>query len=140
MGRAVGRTLTIPSTSGGIHEGVEAVDRWCQANGVPDPHRRRMLTALDEILSNVVRHGYQDRPGTIDVALAGEPGIVLVDVADDGPAFDPLAAPAPDTSAPLDERKVGGLGIALVRALADDVRYERRAGRNHLSMTWRTDS
>lgn len=140
MGRTVGRTLKIPSTLDGIREAVDAVDRWCEAAGIPASHRRRMLTAVDEVLSNVVRHGYQDQSGTIDVALAGEPGIVLVDVADDGPAFDPLAAPAPDTSAPLDERRVGGLGIALVRALADDVRYERRAGRNHLSMTWRTGS
>jgi serine/threonine-protein kinase RsbW len=137
MGRTVGRTVNIPSSLDGIRQAVDAVDRWCEATGVPAPHRRRVLTALDEVLSNVVRHGYGDRPGAIDVAFAREAEIVLVDVADAGPPFDPLAAPAPDTSAPLDDRRVGGLGIALVRALADDVRYDRRDGRNYLSMIWR---
>ena len=88
-------------------------------------------------MSNVVRHGDGDRPATIDVAFGGDGAIVLVSVADSGPPFDPLSLPPPDTSAPLDARKAGGLGIALVRALADEVRYERRDGRNHLSMTWR---
>jgi anti-sigma regulatory factor (Ser/Thr protein kinase) len=119
---------------------MDAVEHWCQEAGIPAPVRRRLLTALDEVLSNVVRHGDRGAPGTIGVALAAEAGIVLVGVTDDGPAFDPLAMPAPDTSAPLEARKVGGLGIALVRALADDVRYERRGGQNHLSMIWRIGS
>jgi serine/threonine-protein kinase RsbW len=133
-------TLTVPATPAGIRTAVDGADRWCQTAGVPDPCRRRVLTALDEVLSNVVRHAYRERPGTIDVALAREAGIVLLDVVDAGPPFDPLSLPPPDTSAPLEERKVGGLGIALVRALADDVRYERRDDRNHFSMTWRIDS
>ena len=53
---------------------------------------------------------------------------------DDGPAFDPLAAQAPDTTLGLDERPVGGLGLMLVRRLMDDVAYERRDGRNHLRL------
>jgi len=130
-------TLTVPSTLDGVREAVDAADGWCARGGVPDAIRRRVLTALDEVVSNVVRHGHSDRPGTIDVAFGGDGTIVLVGVADSGPPFDPLSMPPPDTSAPLDARKAGGLGIALVRALADDVRYERRDGRNRLSMSWR---
>ena len=133
-------TLTIPATLDGVRAAVDAADRWCPAAGVPEPVRRRVLTALDEIVSNVVRHAYGDDPGSIDVAFAREGAVVLVSVADAGPAFDPLSMPAPDTSAPLDDRKPGGLGIALVRALADDVRYDRQDGRNQVSMSWRITS
>ena len=130
-------TLTLPSTLDGVRAAVDAADRWCVRGGVPDAIRRRVLTAVDEIVSNVVRHGDRDGGGTIDVKFGSDEAMVLISVADSGPAFDPLSMPPPDTSAPLDARKAGGLGIALVRALADDVRYERRDGRNHLSMTWR---
>ena len=55
-------------------------------------------------------------------------------VSDDGPEFDPLAAAEPDTALGVEERPVGGLGIALVRRLMDAVEYERRGGRNRLLM------
>ncbi len=99
--------------------------------------RRRILTALDEVLSNVIRHGREDGPGTIVITASPGPDRVDVDVADGNPPFNPLSLPAPDTSSALDERRPGGLGIMLVRALSDDVRYERRDGRNHVTMTWR---
>ncbi len=53
-------------------------------------------------------------------------------VVDDGPEFDPLSAAQPDTTLGVENRPVGGLGIALVRRLMDEVAYERRDGRNRL--------
>jgi serine/threonine-protein kinase RsbW len=53
-------------------------------------------------------------------------------VADDGPEFDPLSAAEPDTTLGVEDRPIGGLGIALVRRLMDEVAYERRDGRNRL--------
>jgi anti-sigma regulatory factor (Ser/Thr protein kinase) len=105
--------------------------------GVPVSVSRRVLTALDEVVSNVVRHAYGGAAGSFQVAAALDPGTLVVEVTDGAPPFDPLDRPAPDTSAPLESRQVGGLGIALVRALADDVRYERREGENRLTMVWR---
>jgi serine/threonine-protein kinase RsbW len=58
-------------------------------------------------------------------------------VEDDGPAFDPLLLPAPDVAASLEERKVGGLGVFLVRQMMDAVSYQRVAARNQLRMTKR---
>ena len=55
-------------------------------------------------------------------------------MADDGPGFDPLSAPEPDTSLGIEERPIGGLGIALVRRLMDHVEYERRDGKNRLRL------
>jgi serine/threonine-protein kinase RsbW len=55
-----------------------------------------------------------------------------VTIEDDGVAFDPLARAAPDVTADLDEREIGGLGIHLVRTLMDGMTYERRGERNVL--------
>ena len=59
------------------------------------------------------------------------------EVVDTAAPFDPLAAPPPDTASALDVRRPGGLGVALVRSLMDQVRYESRGDGNHLILTWR---
>lgn len=130
-------TLTVPGTKWGVRQTVDALEAWSDREQLPDAARRRLLTAFDEILSNVVRHGLRDRPGLIEVTISRDGGLVRAEVTDDAGPFDPLLAPAPDTSAALEARQVGGLGIALVRALTDDVTYERRDDRNRLTLKWR---
>jgi serine/threonine-protein kinase RsbW len=130
-------TLAVDGTVVGVRQAVEALQAWSGQEGLSDEPRRRLLTALDEILSNVVRHGFRDRPGLIDVTISREGHVVQAEVADDAGPFNPLLVPAPDTSGPLEARTAGGLGIALVRALTDDLRYERSGDRNRLTLTWR---
>jgi serine/threonine-protein kinase RsbW len=130
-------TLAVQGTVAGIREAVDALDAWSVRKRLSDATRRRLLTACDEILSNVVRHGLRGRAGLIEVTISHDGDLVRADVTDDAEPFDPLRAPAPDTSAGLEVRQPGGLGIALVRALTDDVSYERRNDRNRLSMKWR---
>ncbi len=130
-------TLSVPGTVAGIREAVDALDAWSAREHLPDEARRKLLIAFDEILSNVVRHALQDRSGLIEVTISRDGGLVHAEVTDDADPFDPLGVPAPDTSAGLDARRPGGLGIALVRAFTDEVRYERRSDRNRLTMKWR---
>ncbi len=56
-------------------------------------------------------------------------------VQDDGPQFNPLSVPAPDVTASLDQRAVGGQGVFLVRSMMDTVSYQRVGARNQLTMT-----
>jgi len=55
-------------------------------------------------------------------------------IEDDGAPFNPLTVPLPDTGADLSKRAIGGLGIRFIRALNDEVRYERAGNRNRLSL------
>ena len=110
-----------------------AVDDFCTAHGVADDARHDLHVALDEIVNNVVRHAAPRHP-SIDVRLAVVETDVEVTVADDGEAFDLREAPVPDVTLPLEERRVGGLGILLVRQLMDAVEYRREDGRNVLTL------
>ena len=97
--------------------------------------------ALDEILSNVVRHGGgQGRTPLIEVSFAIAASGLEVTVVDDGPEFDPLKAPEPDLTSPIEDRQPGGLGVHLVKRLMDRVEYARRGGRNYLVITYRARS
>ncbi len=87
--------------------------------------------ALEEILTNVISYGYDDKDEhEITVRLFVEQGQLNVEVDDDGRPFNPLEAPEPDLSKSLEERPVGGLGIHLVRKLMDELEYRREEGRN----------
>lgn len=66
--------------------------------------------------------------------LGVEPPVCEMMVVDDGPEFDPLSVPEPDRALGVEERPIGGLGMALVRRLMDEVKYERRDGKNRLRL------
>ncbi len=94
--------------------------------------------ALDEIVSNIIRHGYPDSGDhRITVRIRLEKGNLVMEVEDDAPQFNPLDAPEPDTNAPLEERGIGGLGIFLTRKLMDNVSYRRSGGKNLLTLSKR---
>jgi serine/threonine-protein kinase RsbW len=107
-------------------------------HALPDRIVARINLALDEAISNIVFYAYDDTDDyEIVVRISLTDGLLTAELVDDGRAFDPLQVAAPDVSAPLEERPVGGLGIHLVRHLMDDIQYRREGGRNHLVFTKR---
>jgi serine/threonine-protein kinase RsbW len=115
---------------------------------------------LDEIIINVMVHGYgdggkhaegrsqnaedrrqnaEDGAGAEDihVSLSLDGDLLTIHVEDTGRPFDPAAAPPPNLDLPLEERPVGGLGIHIVRSLTDRLEHQRIDDRNVLLMTRR---
>jgi len=114
--------------------GREVAD-FCAARGLPKDLEGDVNLAIEEMLANVIMHGYpDDAQHQIVVSLDAQGGELRVSLEDDGTPFNPLDAPAADLSGPLDKRPIGGLGIHLVRNLMDRLEYERRGDRNHLVM------
>jgi serine/threonine-protein kinase RsbW len=96
--------------------------------------------ALEEIFMNIVMHGSRpELAPRVEVSLHRDAESVTMTVEDDGPEFDPLSLPPPDVTASLADRRVGGLGVFLVRKMMDNVSYARIAGRNQLRMSKRLD-
>jgi len=127
-------TLSIPGTLAGVREAIGAFERFVRTHAVARGAAWRMQLALDEILSNVVRHAQPGEGAALEMIFSLDEGMVGVEIVDAAGAFNPLLAPAPETSAPLQDRQPGGLGIALVRRLMDETLYERRDERNHFVM------
>jgi serine phosphatase RsbU (regulator of sigma subunit)/anti-sigma regulatory factor (Ser/Thr protein kinase) len=113
----------------------QALTEFGQCHGLAPKVVHDLMLALEEILTNIIAHGYtDDREHEITVHLSAQPGEVRVEVEDDGQPFNPLEAPEPDTAQSLEERAIGGLGIHLVRNLMDGLDYQRREGKNQLLM------
>ena len=89
--------------------------------------------ALEEILINVIKHGYgSNSEREIDVRIWLSDDELRAEIEDDAPAFNPLELDAPDITKPLEEREIGGLGVHLVRTMMDRTEYRREGERNIL--------
>jgi serine/threonine-protein kinase RsbW len=113
------------------------LQEFWSAAGLPPAESMKFELALEEVFMNVVMHGSPVAGTPVDVSVILCDGGLTLMVENDGPAFDPLLLAAPDVAASLEERKVGGLGVFLVRQLMDAVSYQRIAARNQLRMTKR---
>jgi serine/threonine-protein kinase RsbW len=130
------RTALVPASAEGVRLAAEAFDAFAAAEGIPPEVVRSVQVALDEVLSNTVRHGYdsEDEGDGIAIGFEVDGGMLEVTIQDDARAFDPRAAPVPDTTSGLADRPAGGLGILLTRRLMDAVEYERVEGRNRITL------
>lgn len=94
-----------------------------------------MNLALDELFTNIISYGFRDQSEHfIRVNISADQDVLTVVLEDDGMAFNPVARIPPEVPCTLDECKVGGLGIHLVKNLMDEIVYERRAGMNVLTL------
>lgn len=120
---------------------VDRVEAFGAEADLPPDVTFRLTLALDEAVSNVIRHGFSDGvEHQISVRVHVGDGMVTATVEDDGVPFDPHDAPVPDLDAPLEQRAPGGLGVHLVKATMDEVRYRRDGDRNILTLTTRVQS
>ena len=94
--------------------------------------------AVDEACANIIAHGYAGMdPGSIILDLRLAPDCVEVRLTDFGHAFEPSEAPAPDVSAALDDRPMGGFGLFFIYSTMDQVDYQTNEDGNCLTLTRR---
>jgi serine/threonine-protein kinase RsbW len=114
---------------------AEEIEAFSDAQQLSPAVVHAVNLALEEIVTNVISYAFADGAShEIGVRLAIRDGEIVAQVEDDGAPFDPLQAEDPDVTAPIDERRVGGLGVMLVKRLMDAVAYERLDGRNVLTI------
>ena len=94
-----------------------------------------MNLALDELFTNILSYGFQDQSEHfIRVNISADHDVLTVVLEDDGMAFNPVDRIPPELPCTLDECKVGGLGIHLVKNLMDEVVYSRCGNKNVLTL------
>lgn len=88
--------------------------------------------AVDEACSNVILHGYDGRPGRLEIEIECAARFLEIRVRDWGRSFDPESVSPPDVQAPLDERPIGGLGLFFMRKFMDELEFNFDAERGNL--------
>jgi len=129
------RAVTLKNLLSEIERMSGIVEAFWKRHGLPAKAVFEINLALDEVLTNIMSYGYDDgRPHDIVVRLSLGTGELVVEVEDDGRAFNPLEVAEPRLDQPVEERPTGGLGIHLVRCVVDGLEYRRQGDRNVLVM------
>ena len=116
---------TLPQVTAFVEENLEAF-------AVPMKVSTKLLVAVDEIYSNIVRYSGASEA---QIRLAKGTDTVQLVFCDNGEPYNPLAAKEPDVTASAEERAIGGLGIFMVRKMMDNVEYMYKDGQNVLTLT-----
>ncbi len=108
---------------------------WGGAIGLADNSIARINICLDELFTNIVLYGFDDDgEHIVKFALKGDSNFVEINIEDDAKPFNPLEKVDPDFPENVEEAKIGGLGILIIRKIMDNVTYERSQGKNKLTM------
>ena len=129
------KTLQIEAKTDRLDEVLSFVNENLTACGCPERVQRKIDLAVEEVYVNIAHYAYGTETGEATIVIEQRDGANEVEIsfADEGTPFDPLKKEDPDISLPASERPIGGLGIFMVKKIADDVSYEYRDGRNLLT-------
>jgi len=106
------------------------LDECLDAQHVKESAAFAARLALEEVFTNMVKYSISP-VDTVSVAIDTGDGDLILRLADhDAEPFDPTSHPEPDLRAPLAQRKPGGLGLHLIRHLADSFEHEYVDGSN----------
>ena len=130
--------LQLDNDTADLEAGQQALREFLEAEGVSDRGLYHAELAFEELVANIIRHAYGERNKgmhSIDVSVCVGGEEIALTVEDDGPAFDPLQVPAPPLPSTIEDARIGGLGLPLVRMVAKRLEYARLAGRNRVSLS-----
>lgn len=118
---------------------------WIQRTGrlmaLPDALGSELDLCANEAVTNIISYAYADSAsGRISVRLTRAPGRVDLEVEDDGRPFNPLEFPPAASVSSIEQAPLGGRGIHLIRGLMSECRYQRRDGKNILTMVSRLNA
>jgi anti-sigma regulatory factor (Ser/Thr protein kinase) len=109
------------------------VGEIARAGGFSDKDVYNIQLATDEAASNIIEHAYENQPqGVLELSCGMKGDTITIILIDHGESFDPSAIPLPDLKADLSDRKIGGLGIFLMRKLMDEVHYEPKPDKSNV--------
>ncbi|KRG71704.1 ATP-binding protein [Pseudoxanthomonas dokdonensis] len=133
--------LTVPGESSHVEDLNTALDAVLSRHRIDQAVRDDVRLIVEELASNAIGHGgadvSQSPEHALSVHLVLDGDLLRLEFRDTGSAYDPLAAPDPDLDADVEDRPIGGLGIFLIRQLAEDIAYERRDDLNILRISLR---
>lgn len=126
------KEITVDATIDNVQTITDFVDERLEEMNCPVKAQMQIDIVIDELCSNVARYAYSDRTGkvTVSVDTVDKPMKVWLTFTDEGVPYNPLAKEDPDITLSAEERKLGGLGIYMVKKMMDEFHYEYKDGKN----------
>lgn len=130
--------LNITSRPENLARVAEFINEVAANFGLTEQEIYNIQMAVDEAVTNIIEHAYEDSEGPIEVVAERHGDDFVVTLRDQGQPFDPTSIQEPDVNASLEDRDIGGLGLYFMRRLMDEVTFRfSQTGWNELTMVRR---
>lgn len=130
------KEITVDATIENMNTVTAFVDDFLDQIACPMKSKIQINIVIDEIFGNICHYAYKDSVGavTVRVESGNTPKAVFLTFTDNGIPYNPLETEDPDITSSSEERKIGGLGIYLVKKNMDEMKYEYVDQQNRLWM------
>ncbi len=129
------KTIELEAQTAKLDELLEIIGSDLERAGCPPEKQTAVAICAEEIFVNIASYAYDGGTGMVRIEEEMGKRCVRLCFKDEGRQYNPLNREDPDTTLSAEERGVGGLGIFMVKNMADAVSYEYRDGKNRLTMT-----
>lgn len=110
------------------------VESFTQKHNIAKEVSFKMELAVVEAVSNIINYAYEGEQSAVSVSSAIVDNAIVIELKDSGKPFNPLAIPGMEFADNLDDAKIGGWGIHLIKNYTDDCIYYRKNRTNRLKM------
>jgi len=130
------KSILLPAEIDNLRTFVSFVSDCARKQGFSRERVSDVELAVEEAVTNVCLYAYDRERGEVEISClqGGDSHSLVIEIRDWGKAFDALSAPLPDLTSGLEDRDIGGLGVFLIRKMADEANYFRQAGQNLLRL------
>ena len=130
------KELTVEASIDNLDRVTDFINAELEAADCPMKAQMQIDVAIDELFSNIAYYAYAPETGavTIRMELEEAPRAARITFIDRGKPYDPLSVQDPDITLSAEDRKVGGLGIFLVKKTMSEVHYAYEDGCNMLTI------
>ena len=124
--------ITLPAVIESIETATDFVNGVLEDVGCSMRAQMQLAIALDELMSNVAHYAYKSGQGdvTVSIEILKDPKRAVLTLTEEGAPYNPLEKEDPDVTLSAEKRKIGGLGIFIVKRSMDDMTYEYKDGKN----------
>ncbi|MBO5092800.1 MAG: ATP-binding protein [Lachnospiraceae bacterium] len=130
------REMKLKARKEKLDELLRTLEGDLEKAGCPPEKQAVVLICAEEIFVNIASYAYEGGDGFAWIEESVGTNTVSLCLRDQGKPYDPLKREDPDITLTAQEREVGGLGVFMVKQMADSVSYEYQSGFNCLAMTF----
>lgn len=128
------KELSIAATVENLDEVLDFVKEELELAGCEQKLQMQIAIAVEEVFVNIAHYAYQPEIGPAVIRVSSTESEITIEFEDKGTPYNPLLRDDPDITQSLEDRKIGGLGIYMVKKIMDSIEYQHIDNKNILTI------